>query len=870
MPARNYYNRHAPGNEIEAMMRKTTPSLTVTTLRLLVLVVAVLAAGGAEQPKPEATPQRRTDLHGDPLPSGVLARLGTVRLRREDGVCCDFAFTPDGKALVSARNGKVVQFWDATTGRPLRALRHEKKFDAFALSANGKVLVSAGSGEITVWDVGDSKQVRRIKVAEIVSLAVAPDGKILASADGNHVIRLWDLTTGEENHQLAGRTGNACSILFAPDGKTLLWVGEDAAVHVWDVAAKRQVRKFGSHVRCLALSQDGTILAAGGSEVVNNTVEARLTLWDAATGRRRLQLRGHEHFVESVAFTPDGKTLASSEIETIHLWDVATGKEVRRIDKSGWSKRHLAFSSDGKTLASTAPANETVVRLWDVATGKPLQPAGPDGVVRAVAFSPDGRLVATGCWLGYDHPLRVWDAATGKPLWACSPEVGQIDRIVFTPDGKGLFTSGSDDVQRLWDARTGKEIRRYPISDSNGPVVEIALSADGKRLTAVLSEAGVDRSIVIVWGVQTGKRLLRRQGENPSLTNILSFSSDGEIAAEPKGKTLRLWEVATGRQLLSLEPSNLRSGAQLEESTAFSRDGRTVAAITFASARRGKAPQPAECTVHLWEVATGKPSLRIAAGKDRLEAVAFAPDGRTLATAGKGVLQLWDVATGKELLAYRGQEANVFLGALAFSPDGTKLIAGYLDSTALVWDLMAGRRRAGVPQKDLDRVDLDRLWSDLSSADAAKAHAALWALTAGRERTVAFLSERLRPTKEGAERIRRLIADLDSEQFTVREAARRTLEQLGSEAEPALRKALEAKPSLEVRKRVEALLARPRIVYSPEVARQIRAVQVLEYIGSKKARRHLQELAGGAPSARLTSEAKMAFQRLTSQTVLEP
>src|SRR5262249_25701095 len=140
----------------------------------------------------------------------------------------------------------------------------------------------------------------------------------------------------------------------------------------------------------------------------------------------------------------------------------------------------------------------------------------------------------------------------------------------------------------------------------------------------------------------------------------------------------------------------------------------------------------------------------------------------------------------------------------------------------------------------------------------------------GGERTVLFLSERLRPVKEDAERIRRLVADLDSEQFAVREAARRALEQLGSEAEVELQKALENKTSVELRKRLGGLLAGPRIVRSPDVARQIRAVQVLEWIASREARRHLEALAGGAPAARLTREAKASLQRLNGRTVREP
>ena len=415
-------------------------------------------------------------------------------------------------------------------------------------------------------------------------------------------------------------------------------------------------------------------------------------------GTKIAAVKGHESTVNAVAFSPDGKTLASAEGETIYLWDVKTGKEIRRIEKNGWTVLRLAFSPDGETLASTAPGNETVIRLWDVATGKPLQPAGPDGVVRSVAFSPDGRFVATGCWLGKDSPLRIWDAATGKSLR--TQQAASVNRVVFTPDGKGLFSSDTDRIVRLSDARTGKTIREYAIPpECRSPVVELALSPDGQKLTSIsrrlltIDPSKSEAWTVVVWDVPTGKRLLQREGRHPSFSNIASFSADARILAEPEGKILRLYEVATGRQLLHLETSARWPGRNMEESVAFAPDGRTVATLTYTRNQDNKGNEATDCTIYLWELASGKPCLRISAGKRRFHALAFAPDGRTLATAGRGVLQLWDVATGKQLLNYQGQESHVFLGALTFSREGTRLAAGYLDSTALIWDLTPGLRR---------------------------------------------------------------------------------------------------------------------------------------------------------------------------------
>ncbi|MGH7223303.1 MAG: PQQ-binding-like beta-propeller repeat protein, partial [Gemmataceae bacterium] len=691
----------------------------------------------------------------------------------------------------------------------------------------------------------------------------SPDNETLASfSSADRIIHLWDIASGKQKRQFAPHKVAFAGMQFLSDGKTLI-AAEHSAIRFWDVATGREIRALAplGNATCIALSGDDAMLASGGREIVKNAAEGRLVLWDAATGRKLRQLKGHKYDVDAVAFSPDGKTLASAEVETIYLWDVKTGKELRRIDKSGWKKHRLAFSPDGKTLASTAPGNETVIRLWDVATGKPLQPPGPDGVVRTLAFSPDGRFAATGCWLGNDSPLRIWDAATGKPLWTCPREqVDPINRVVFTPEGKGLFSIAFDGMVRLWDARTGKEVRQYPILECGRRDVELALSADGQRLTAI-GQSRDGAWTVVVWEARTGKRLLQREGRHPSFRNIPSFSADAKIIAEPEGKILRLYEVATGQLLLQLETSARWPGRNMEESVAFTPDGRNVATLTYTRNQDKKGNETADCTIYLWELASGKPCLRIAAGKRRFHALAFAPDGRTLAAGGKGVVQLWDAATGKQLLAYRGQECGVFHSALAFSRDGTRLAAGYLDSTALIWDLTPGLRRLKAFESREAR-DLPQLWSDLADKDAAKAHAAIWALLAAPDKATRLLKDRLKPAESVDPRhIRRLVADLDSGEFAVREAATKELERIGEQADPLLRETLKTKPTLEVRRRIEGLLARPRFPIAGESLRGVRAIQVLEHLGTPEARNLLRKLAEGADGARLTEEARQALRR---------
>ena len=290
--------------------------------------------------------------------------------------------------------------------------------------------------------------------------------------------------------------------------------------------------------------------------------------------------------------------------------------------------------------------------------------------------------MATASQLGYDNSIRLWDASTGRMLRVCEGHESVIDKVVFTVDGTGIISSSTDGTMRLWDVQTGKEIRKYPVPEGRSHNVPgMALSLDGSKLTSIHCE-GEEKQLVIVWDVSTGNRLLERHSHSPSFLNIVPFSADAKVLAEPGDKVLNLREVATGELLLDLKLSDLRSGESLQELVAFSSDGRIMVAVTCTYRHGGRGYEPAKCTLHLWELTTGKVIWRIRDIKNWLNAVAFSPDGRIIATAGEDLIQLWEVATGNELFAYRGHDGQVSLGALAFSPDGKRLAAAYRDSTA--------------------------------------------------------------------------------------------------------------------------------------------------------------------------------------------
>jgi hypothetical protein len=318
-------------------------------------------------------------------------------------------------------------------------------------------------------------------------------------------------------------------------------------------------------------------------------------------------------------------------------------------------------------------------------------------------------------------------------------------------------------------------------------------------------------------------------------------------------------ELATGRILRVLpqpdhSPENM--GSSIDSRAIFAPDGRTLVIVTH---RKG------QDAVHIWELATGKERVNIALPETPDQApfmtLAFSPDGRTLATGGLDSIQLWDVATGREVLRRSVQNPPA---CLVFSPDGKVLVSGHWDGTALLWDLAEASERYRSAATQTDAQELEACWAALKSEDAHKASAAAGKFVAGPVEAVRTMRKHLVAVQAvPPQKIRQLVADLDGNEFARRKAASEGLIDLEELAFPALQEALRANPSIEKHQRIEALLSDPYTIRSPATLQGVRAVEALEQIGSAEAKELLATLAGGAPEARLTQEAKASLERLS-------
>jgi RNA polymerase sigma factor (sigma-70 family) len=850
--------------EVAALVEGVTRAMTTTrwTMATALLLVGLAVTGSLALCRPAPTggdkgsehqgkhAQVRADGSSDPLPPDAIARLGTLRLRHSD-LILGIGFSADARTLVAA-DRKGVYVWDTATGEKLRQVvvpPAGTQYQSVSVSADGKtaaVATNEGAGGIVqLWDASNGKKLSEFAVGKFADVALSPNGKTLAVYDydpkEDKSFRLLDAATGKQLFQLVGHEDPIHTFVFAADGKVLLSAGDDRSIRFWNVATGKQVRRLDSPepVGQIALAPDGKTLASVGIRKFGNAqatlwrLGKEATLWDLATGKEtyRLKVAAAESNVFALAFAPDSKALVTSDRQSTRCWEVATGKELlRRRLATHWAGA-LAFSPDGKTLATAG----NCIHLWDVATGREKLPRnGHDGSVFAVAVSPDGKTFATG---GEDGVICLW--GPGSKCGTLKGHDWGIHSLAFTPNSRTLVSAGYDNTVRVWDVAQGKELRRF-----SG--FSCALSPDGK----VLATGEHRGDALCLQELATGKQLgqlcapaVKRdpRGDRP---DPIGFSADGRSLASWGAFTdraIRVWDIKGRKILRTFDHHDI-------DCAVFSPDRR----LMVIGSNRPR-------TVVFLDTATWKEVTRLRDLPIEFSSLALSPDNRVLATCDRvgGVVRLWEVATGQEFRTLDGHLGRVF--HLAFSPDSTFLLSGSEDTTVLVWKL-AGQTKPGAAPPTAP--ELEAFWKDLASPRAARAQAAVRALTAAADQAVPLLAKRVRLSSAESDRLARLISNLDSDTFTIREQASAELEKLGLAAESALRQALAGSLSLEARKRAAAVLETLEKVHRPERFRAVRAIQVLELIGTPEARRVLAVLARGQPRAQLTEQARAALGRL--------
>jgi WD40 repeat protein/serine/threonine protein kinase len=581
------------------------------------------------------------------------------------------SLSADGRwALSGSWWGKTAQLWDVATGQCVRSFQgHTKSVTSVSLSRDGRWALS-GSEDKTVrlWEVETGRCVRTFEghAWYVTSVCLSADGRWALSGSADHTVRLWEVATGRCVKTLEEHTHKVTSVCLSADGRWALSGSGDDSLRLWEMATGRCVTMFKGHdkgVSSVSLSADGRWALSGSG---NDS----LRLWASATGRCVTMLEGHTRSVYSVCLSVDGRwalseSRAESRDTTVRLWDVATGQCVRSFQGHTKSVTSVSLSRDGRWAMSGS--EDKTVRLWEVSTGRCVRTfEGHAWYVTSVCLSADGRWALSG---SADGTGRLWDLGVPEErhrLMVPSPLVlSRIQGVAGTAETASAFH------KLLSDARRAVHDGRYPKAVS--------------FLRKARSLPGRERSpeVLDMW-CEVGRRCLRPglagawavatfEGHSGEVGSVC-LSADGRWALSgSKDRTLRLWEVATGRCVRRFE-----GHTKQVESVCLSADGRWALSGS------------ADHTVRLWEVATGRCVRTFEGHTNSVDSVSLSADGRlALSGSSDNTLRLWEVATGRCVRRFEGHTKQV--ESVCLSADGGWALSGSADHTVRLWEVAMGR-----------------------------------------------------------------------------------------------------------------------------------------------------------------------------------
>ncbi|RWX51380.1 WD40 repeat, partial [Candidatus Electrothrix marina] len=556
-----------------------------------------------------------------------------------------------------------------------------------------------------------------VQQGAVRSVAFSPDGRRIASASDDKMVRIWDSTTGKEIFLLQGHTDSVWSVAFSPDGQYIASASRDKTIRIWEATSGKNLliiqEKEKIHLPCIAFSPSGKGVAATSSGFA-------IRIWDVETGKELTILKGDGQATGSIAFSPDGQLLASTHNGgKIRIWNATSGQEVNSLTgHTAYEIRSVAFSPDGKTLATASWdfkfSIDNTVRLWDVNTGKELNVLkGHTNAVLSIAFSPHGKYIASA---SADRTIRIWDVETGTELKLLKGSDAAVS-VAYNPDGSQLISAFLDNTVRVWDVNINKE--RKILSGHTDDIRSISFSPDSKTLAS----ASGDKTVRI-WDVVTGEEKFTLQGGHAAVRIVL-FSPDGKrVASASWDHTQRVWDSKTGNviKILKGHPSGIckifftadgnklisywsNNGHDMEGIWDITGAGLSVQRSKWDCGRGINFSPDRSITASIYNVnenhndrgvvkvmnnKTGEKINVLDGHKDTVWNISFSSDSKRIVSASEDkTVRIWDVATGKEQFSLKGHLDSV--SRAVFSPNGQMVASASRDKTVRIWNSGTGK-----------------------------------------------------------------------------------------------------------------------------------------------------------------------------------
>lgn len=567
---------------------------------------------------------------------------------------------------------------------------HQTPVLAVDISTDGRWLASASSdGVIRIWDTTGATTTRVIQAHDsaVYALDIAPDGATLATGGRDSKIRIWNLHTGGRLKELDGHAGTVFSLAYSDDGATLASAGSDTLIKTWDVESCDQLRIFEGHfdfVYSVDISSDGTRIASCG-------LDRTVVVWDAMTGEPIHTLLGHAIEVWDVAFSPDGNLLASAGADkTIRLWDVEKGSQLEILEGHSNRIRSVVFSPDGHALISVG--HDRTIRTWDLLKEEtelsvPFRNLRrrPDHFFERMG-RPKGR--QRSLHIGHEAPVTsvavaadgnrivtgsedrlvvTWDLSDFDERSVVQEHQASINWVAFSADGGLLATASNDKTVRLWNPQTGTSVSSPLRHDSY--VFSVAFSPGSSQTLAT----GANDGTVTLWDLENGESS-ELTGHSGGVAAVVFSPSGRLLASTGHDKQVRLWNVDDQTELAVLSGHEGRV-----YNAVFTRDGK---ALVTASA---------DHTLRIWNLDQRRQANVLTGHDDRIWALAISAEGLIASGSEDRTIKIWDPMQGRLMRTLHGH-ADV-VQSLAFSPDGKTLASGSGDKTIKLWDVQTGESK---------------------------------------------------------------------------------------------------------------------------------------------------------------------------------